>query len=322
MGYRDRSLSPGRRRRSRSREARRRSRSPPPGDRSRSRDRRRHRDSPDKRRPSRSPVRRQWQEGSRSPDRAGGSREGRWGPHPSQPRDRRRRDDADIAGSSHQSGSFAPRGACHRCGEEGHWARECPSAPPGGARGRGRREGGEGDGNGMSWGRPGEIQEELPDKEVKPDFGLSGALAAETNTVNGVVLLYQEPPEASMPTQQWRLYTFKSGEPHGKPLFLHRQSSYLFGRDRTVVDIPTDHPSCSKQHCVLQYRRTEKEGADGMMVAAVRPYLMDLGSTNGTFLNGERLDDKRFYELLEQDMIRTGNSSREYVLLHDKSGGR
>ncbi|KFM26860.1 FHA domain-containing protein DDL [Auxenochlorella protothecoides] len=133
-------------------------------------------------------------------------------------------------------------------------------------------------------------QEELPDKEVKPDFGLSGALAAETNTVNGVVLLYQEPPEASMPTQQWRLYTFKSGEPHGKPLFLHR--------------------------------RTEKEGADGMMVAAVRPYLMDLGSTNGTFLNGERLDDKRFYELLEQDMIRTGNSSREYVLLHDKSGGR
>lgn len=26
-------------------------------------------------------------------------------------------------------------------------------------------------------------QEELPDKEVKPDFGLSGALAAETNTV-------------------------------------------------------------------------------------------------------------------------------------------
>lgn len=59
-----------------------------------------------------------------------------------------------------------------------------------------------------------------------------------------------------------------------------------------------------------------------MMVAAVRPYLMDLGSTNGTFLNGERLDDKRFYELLEQDMIRTGNSSREYVLLHDRSAGK
>jgi hypothetical protein len=27
---------------------------------------------------------------------------------------------------------------------------------------------------------------------------------------------------------------------------------------------------------------------------------MDLGSTNGTFLNGERLESERYYELLEQ----------------------
>jgi hypothetical protein len=29
---------------------------------------------------------------------------------------------------------------------------------------------------------------------------------------------------------------------------------YLFGRERKVADVPTDHPSCSKQHAVLQYR--------------------------------------------------------------------
>lgn len=35
-------------------------------------------------------------------------------------------------------------------------------------------------------------------------------------------------------------------------LHLQRQSAYLVGRDKTVVDIPVDHPSCSKQHAVIQ----------------------------------------------------------------------
>jgi smad nuclear-interacting protein 1 len=39
-----------------------------------------------------------------------------------------------------------------------------------------------------------------------------------------------------------------------EPLYVHRMTCYLFGRERKVADIPTDHPSCSKQHAVLQYR--------------------------------------------------------------------
>lgn len=33
---------------------------------------------------------------------------------------------------------------------------------------------------------------------------------------------------------------------------------------------------------------------------AVRPYLMDLGSTNGTFINEEQLEAQRYYELMER----------------------
>jgi hypothetical protein len=33
------------------------------------------------------------------------------------------------------------------------------------------------------------------------------------------------------------------------------------------------------------FRLVEKEQPDGMMSKQVRPYLMDLGSTNGTFIN-------------------------------------
>ena len=43
-----------------------------------------------------------------------------------------------------------------------------------------------------------------------------------------------------------------------------------------------------------------KEAPDGMPMEAVTPYLMDLGSTNGTYINNERLEPQRYYELLEQ----------------------
>ncbi|KAJ4796747.1 SMAD/FHA domain-containing protein [Rhynchospora pubera] len=156
-------------------------------------------------------------------------------------------------------------------------------------------------------------------EKQKPSFELSGKLAEETNKVRGVALIFTEPPEARKPDIRWRLYVFKGGDVLNEPLYVHRQSCYLFGRERRVADIPTDHPSCSKQHAVLQYRQVEVEQPDGMMAKKVRPYLMDLESTNGTFINDNRLEQRRYYELFEKDTIKFGNSSREYVLLHENS---
>jgi smad nuclear-interacting protein 1 len=168
------------------------------------------------------------------------------------------------------------------------------------------------------WGKPDNEAEVLAEKEPEPDFMLSGALAAETNTINGVTIVHTEPQEARNPTDKWRLYVFKNGEALDEPLYIHRQSRYLVGRERRIADIPTDHPSCSKQHAVLQFRFTHKKDRDGLVSEGVRPYIMDLGSTNGTYLNGERIEAERYYELLEKDMIKFGNSSREYVLLKEK----
>ncbi|OMP04428.1 hypothetical protein COLO4_09623 [Corchorus olitorius] len=153
-------------------------------------------------------------------------------------------------------------------------------------------------------------EEALQSKEKpKPTFELSGKLAAETNRVRGVTLLFNEPPDARKPNIRWRLYVFKAGDVLNEPLYIHRQSCYLFGRERRVADIPTDHPSCSKQHAVIQFRQVEKEEPDGFTTSKqVRPYLMDLGSTNKTYLNDNPIEPQRYYELFEKDTIKFGNS--------------
>lgn len=93
----------------------------------------------------------------------------------------------------------------------------------------------------------------------------------------------------------------------------------MVGRDRKVVDLAVDHPSCSKQHAALQYRLVPFEREDGTQGKRVRLYLIDLESANGTFLNNKRIDARKYYELMEKDVIKFGFSTREYVLLHENS---
>eukprot|EP00979_Chaetoceros_neogracilis_P002935 scaffold492_cov247-Chaetoceros_neogracile.AAC.8 len=184
-----------------------------------------------------------------------------------------------------------------------------------------------------------EDQEEEEKEVQKPNFGLSGALANDDktgNVYNGVLLKFSEPPEARTPLTRWRLYVFKkAAEIGGKPgnsvgvggegegdllevLHISKQSAYLFGREVKVADVAVHHASLSKQHCVLQYRALLDKN-DREQRLRCKPYLMDLGSTNGTFINGVRIDDARYYELRKGDVITLGSSTREYVLLTENT---
>lgn len=182
------------------------------------------------------------------------------------------------------------------------------------------------------WGREEEdIVDEKPqvpdEQKVKADFGLSGALAKDVNTgnmYNGVVLKWSEPQDSARPTLKWRLYVMKNGT-IAETLHLHRQSAYLFGRDTRVADVILQHESCSKQHAVLQYRLVNEKSASSSSAGGggrrvVKPYLMDLGSTHKTFVNGSALEEARYYELREKDCVKFAGSTREYILLHAESG--
>uniref|UniRef100_A0AC34FW40 FHA domain-containing protein n=1 Tax=Panagrolaimus sp. ES5 TaxID=591445 RepID=A0AC34FW40_9BILA len=123
-------------------------------------------------------------------------------------------------------------------------------------------------------------------------------------------------------------------------MHIHRRSCYLIGRDRKVVQFPMacffynkylslkklyvlnikiilqDHPSCSKQHAALQFRSLPYTKVTGERSRRTKPYIIDLESANGTFLNEDKLEPTRYYELKHGDEIKFGFSSRSFVVLN------
>lgn len=150
-----------------------------------------------------------------------------------------------------------------------------------------------------------------PVEKEAPNFAPTGLLAAATNTVNGVVLKYSEPAEARKPpgSQRWRLFVFKDKE-IVDTVDLNGNSCWLVGRDRAVADLPVDHPSCSKQHAVLQFRYVTKVGEFGDKQGGVKPYIIDLESANGTMVGKTKVPARRYLELKEGDLIMFGLSTR------------
>mmetsp|Transcript_11708 Transcript_11708/g.19064 ORF Transcript_11708/g.19064 Transcript_11708/m.19064 type:complete len:240 (+) Transcript_11708:221-940(+) len=160
------------------------------------------------------------------------------------------------------------------------------------------------------------------EEKAKANFGLSGALNEDVNTgkvYNGIVMKWSEPVDAATPRGPgWRLFVFK-GKDLRDTLYIHRQSAYLFGRESRVADIVTSHKSCSKQHAVLQFRVKTKQPPPGSLEKPKKyicPYILDLESRNGTYLNHKKIETSRYIELLEKDILTFGESSKEYVLMY------
>jgi hypothetical protein len=109
----------------------------------------------------------------------------------------------------------------------------------------------------------GDVKREEESREENPKNRTDPSLFLPHSTLNGVVLKYAEPPEARKPVKSWRLYVFKGKEQvgawltqpsssrlfpviegetdfglrrllHAELFHVHRQSAYLFGRDRIV----------------------------------------------------------------------------------------
>lgn len=117
---------------------------------------------------------------------------------------------------------------------------------------------------------------------------------------------FQPPPWIKAPKlENCGLKVFKGGEKIDTITEIGRKSYVLFGRNAQMSDIKLDHPSISRRHALMGH------GSSGNL------YVMDLGSSHGTFVNAERLKKRKREPLRDGYTVKFGASTREYIVKLD-----
>jgi smad nuclear-interacting protein 1 len=157
------------------------------------------------------------------------------------------------------------------------------------------------------------VREEVKVEKDHRNYLPTGILATDEGfKKQGVVVKYSEPPEARAPLDNWVVYAFDAeDEASSSPLL---KGMTLFGREKETADVWVDDKSCSKQHAVIQFRQKSSKNKFGDVSIKIQPYLFDLDSANGTFLNGEKIKSG-YVKLLHKDIITFGFHPVDFVLM-------
>lgn len=75
---------------------------------------------------------------------------------------------------------------------------------------------------------------------------------------------------------------------------------FILGSSRESADGILQYPGISKRHCIIESQQEQYQ-------------IIDLGSTNGTFLNGELLNPMESYVLKEGDKITIANHTYDFI---------
>ena len=89
-------------------------------------------------------------------------------------------------------------------------------------------------------------------------------------------------------------------------LFLENKNAFYFGNPSSNSTFKLDHPSISKNHACIFIENDS------------RVFLVDLNSSNGTYLNNQKLKILQPVMLNPNDTIRFALSSRKYTIEIDR----
>jgi len=120
---------------------------------------------------------------------------------------------------------------------------------------------------------------------------------------------YEIPSWAGKPPTGLHLDVTKEGKLIQK-LMIDEKRCYLFGRNAQLNDFCIDHGSCSRVHAALVYHKHLS-----------RAFLVDLGSTHGTYIGNMRLEGHKPTQLPVDSKFHFGASTRWYIIRERPQAG-
>lgn len=119
---------------------------------------------------------------------------------------------------------------------------------------------------------------------------------------------FDVPSWAGKPPPGLHLDVMKDGKMIQK-LMVDEKKSYLFGRNNKLCDFTIDHASCSRVHACLVWHKNLD-----------RPFLIDNGSTHGTYIGQIRLEPKKPTQVHIDSTLAFGASTRTYTIRERPQG--
>uniref|UniRef100_A0A8C2XJE8 Solute carrier family 4 member 1 adaptor protein n=1 Tax=Cyclopterus lumpus TaxID=8103 RepID=A0A8C2XJE8_CYCLU len=122
---------------------------------------------------------------------------------------------------------------------------------------------------------------------------------------------YTEPPwGGNAPDVPYALEILKNGTIVDTVPLAHK-SYFVVGR-LPVCDVALEHPSISRYHATIQYRR---QAGEGESVGEERGfYVHDLGSTHGTVVNKNKVPPNTYIRIRVGHVLKFGGSTRLFIL--------
>ena len=119
---------------------------------------------------------------------------------------------------------------------------------------------------------------------------------------------FDVPSWAGKPPSGLHLDVLKDGKMIQK-LMVDEKKSYLFGRNNKLCDFTIDHASCSRIHAGLVWHKHLN-----------RPFLIDNGSTHGTYIGRIRLESRKPTQVHIDSTLSFGASTRTYIIRERPQG--